>query len=59
MNNTGFDITEALLEMHFHRAMVECFSRVFGARFLRLLKPSSQREVWIDFDQGWRNKPYQ
>ncbi|MGC9395085.1 MAG: hypothetical protein ACP5J4_09535 [Anaerolineae bacterium] len=46
-------ITEALLEMHFHRAIVEHFSKVYGANFLRLLKPSSQKEVWVGFDQGW------
>jgi hypothetical protein len=46
-------ITEALLEMHFHRAIVEYFSKVYGANFLKLLKPSSQKEVWVGFDQGW------
>lgn len=46
-------ITEALLEMHFFRALVDLFRTVFGANFLRLLKPSPQREAWVGFDQGW------
>lgn len=46
-------VTETLLEMHFHRAIVEHFSEVYGANFLRLLKPSPQKEVWVGFDQGW------
>lgn len=47
------DITETLLEMHFHRAIVKTFEETFGAKFLRLLKPSTQSEVWVGFDQGW------
>jgi len=47
------DITEALLEMHYHRAIIEAFESVFGAKFLRLLKPSPRREAWVGFDQGW------
>ncbi len=47
------DITETLLEMHFHRAIVKCFEDTFGAKFLRLLKPSTQMEAWVGFDQGW------
>jgi len=39
--------------MHFHRALVERFRQQYGANFLKLLKPSSQREAWIGFDQGW------
>lgn len=46
-------ITEALLEMHFHRALIKYFESIYGAKFLRLLKPSSQKEVWLGFDQGW------
>jgi len=46
-------ITEALLEMHFHRAIVDHFIGVFGANFLRLLKPSTRQEAWVGFDQGW------
>lgn len=46
-------ITEALLEMHFHKALVDYFRQFFGKNFLRLLKPSSQQEAWVGFDQGW------
>jgi hypothetical protein len=46
-------ITEALLEMHYHRLLVEAFESTFGARFLRLLKPSQRKEAWLGFDQGW------
>lgn len=48
-------ITETLLEMHFHQALVENFANLYGAKFLRLLKPSTQQEVWVGFDQGWVN----
>jgi hypothetical protein len=47
------DVTETLLEMHFHRAIVKCFEDTFGAKFLRLLKPSTKSEAWVGFDQGW------
>ena len=47
------EVTEALLEMHFHRAILECFKDIYGANFLRLLKPSAQNEAWVGFDQGW------
>lgn len=46
-------ITEALLEMHFHSSLIELFSKTFGRNFLRLLKPSQQRECRVGFDQGW------
>src|SRR5262245_23761522 len=49
------EVTEALLELHYHRAIVDTFAAVFGARFLRMLKPSTQQEVWVGFDQGWVN----
>lgn len=48
-------VHESLLEMHFHHALVELFSNIFGAKFLRLLKPSPQQECWVGFDQGWVN----
>jgi len=51
----GEEVTEVLLELHYHRAIVDAFAAVFGARFLRMLKPSTQREVWVGFDQGWVN----
>jgi len=46
-------ITEALLEMHFHGVMVQRFAQRYGARFLKLLKPSPKQEAWVGFDQGW------
>ena len=46
-------LTESLLEMHFFRAQVQHFTNIFGANFLRILKPSPQREAWVGFDQGW------
>ena len=47
------EVTETLLEMHFHRAIVKSFQDTYGAKFLRLLKPSTRNEVWVGFDQGW------
>lgn len=46
-------VVEALLEMHFHRALLSLFEQTFGARVLRLIKPSTRREAWVGFDQGW------
>lgn len=46
-------ITEALLEMHFYQAQAKHFETVFGANFLRILKPTTQQEAWVGFDQGW------
>jgi len=46
-------ITEALIEMHFHKEMVNLFTSVFGKNYLRILKPSPQNETWVGFDQGW------
>lgn len=46
-------ITEALIEMHYHRSLVDLFSQTFGKNFLRILKPSPQNERWVGFDQGW------
>jgi len=45
--------TEALLEMHFHRAIVDAFADVFGKSVFRILKPSPQHERFLGFDQGW------
>jgi hypothetical protein len=47
------NINEALLEMHFHSAVVNHFSNIYGAKFLRILKPVPQKECWVGFDQGW------
>ena len=46
-------ITESLLEMHFYHSQIDHFERIFGAKFLRILKPSQQQEAWVGFDQGW------
>jgi hypothetical protein len=45
------DITEALYEMHYYQAIVEIFANTFGAKFLSIMKPSAQREVWVGFGQ--------
>jgi hypothetical protein len=47
------DINEALLEMHYFRAIIEFFEQRFGARFIKCLKPSQRDEAWVGFDQGW------
>ena len=46
-------VTEALIEMHFHSALVQKFQTDYGANFLKLLKPSPQQEAWVGFDQSW------
>ncbi len=46
-------ITETLLEMHFHKAIVDYFKNMYGVNFLKLLKPSTQQEAWVGFDQAW------
>lgn len=46
-------ITESLLEMHFHSALVELFEEAFEARVIRIYKPSTNREVWLGYDQAW------
>jgi hypothetical protein len=46
-------ITEALLEMHYYRAIVEHFAGLLGGTFLRILKPSPSNEAWLGFDQGF------
>jgi hypothetical protein len=50
-------VVEALLEMHYHSAIVQMFAQTFGANFLRMLKPSTQQEAWVGFDQGWVKAP--
>ncbi len=47
----SFDIIEALLEMHFHRALVECFSWVFSVRLLSMQKLYCKREPLIGFNK--------
>ena len=46
------EVTEALLELHYHRANVDTFTDVLGARFLRMLKPSTRQEVWAKMCQS-------
>ena len=46
------EVTEALLELHYHRAIVDTFTDVSGARFLRMLKPSTRQEVWAKMCQS-------
>jgi hypothetical protein len=49
----GKSVTEALLEMYYFQAIRDHFTSVFGARVLRILKPSQRQEGWVGFDQGW------
>jgi hypothetical protein len=46
-------ISEALLEMHFHASLIDLFESFFGAKFVKLLKPTQPQECWVGFDQGW------
>jgi hypothetical protein len=39
--------------MHYHRALVDLFSGMYGQGFVKILKPSPQKEAWVGFDQGW------
>jgi hypothetical protein len=47
------EITEALLEMHFHEALWKYFAKKIKKKFVKLYKPSARREVWLGFDQAW------
>ncbi len=51
--STSDAVTEAFLEMYFARALADMFASVYGARFLRLWKPSPNGETFVGFDQGW------
>ncbi len=46
-------INEALIEMHYLKAIANHFASMYGANFLKVLKPSPQQEAWVGFDQGW------
>ena len=46
-------ITETLLEMYYFSALRDHFCDLFGEDYLRILKPSPNREKWLGFDQGW------
>lgn len=47
------EINESLLEMHYHYPLKKLFEKVFGAKCLNIFKPSTQKEVWLGFDQAW------
>jgi len=47
------EISEALLEMHFHKPLVEFFEHLHGAKAIKLFKPTAQKENWVGFDQAW------
>jgi hypothetical protein len=48
-------ITETVLEMHYHRPLMELFSKTYGlgSGKLNFFKYSPQREVFIGFDQAY------
>jgi len=46
-------VVESLLEMHFHAALIDLFSRTFGRPFLKMIKPSTRKEYKYGFDQGF------
>src|SRR2546426_10166257 len=46
------EVTETLLEMHYHAEIVDSFKKVYGTNFIRMLKPSQQDEVWVGFDHA-------
>lgn len=47
------EMAEALLEMHYHKVVIDSFRSIFGANFVKLYKPTQQREAWVGFDQAW------
>lgn len=47
------DLPEALLEMHFYHAFRRFVEDHFGRELLRILKPSTTREAYLGFDQGF------
>lgn len=51
------EVTESLLEMHYHRAFVKLFEDFFGRRVLRIIKPSTRSEAFLGFDQAWVKTP--
>lgn len=46
-------ICEDLLEAHYHQPITQLFSEVLGAEFVKILKPTRQREAWVGFDKAW------
>jgi hypothetical protein len=47
------ELSEALLEMHFYRPLVDLFEGHFGRRVLKILKPTQNREAFLGFDVAW------
>jgi hypothetical protein len=47
------DLPEALLEMHYYHAFRMLVQDHFGREVLRILKPSTNRETYLGFDQGF------
>ncbi|NPV69252.1 MAG: hypothetical protein HPY55_01225 [Firmicutes bacterium] len=46
------DITEALLEHHFHSLLMERFSLLYGP-ILQVFKPDPRYEAWVGFDKAF------
>ena len=49
----SYAVIEALLEAYYTRALADLLAEVYGAKVLRFLKPSTNKEVFVGFDQGW------
>lgn len=47
------DLPEALLEMHYYHAFRLLVQDHFGREVFRILKPSTNREAYLGFDQGF------
>jgi hypothetical protein len=47
------DLPEALLEMHYYHAFRMLVQDHLGREVLRILKPSTNREAYLGFDQGF------
>jgi hypothetical protein len=47
------EIAEALLEMHYYQAFRELVRDHLGREVLRILKPSTNEEAFLGFDQGF------
>jgi hypothetical protein len=47
------DITEALLEMHYYQVFRALVQDHLGREVLRILKPSTNEEAFLGFDQGF------
>ena len=49
----NIDLPEALLEMHYYHAFRTLVQDHLGRELLRILKPSTTREAYLGFDQGF------